>query len=173
LKPLTLFALTCMMLSSVPAFSQTKHRVAQKKPSTSFAEKQQVEIRAGREQIAAQIKNLTQFLFLFGGVSKGIEIADREKNSHEQSIAAMPPEQIAQSKAKVRESIGGVRAGLAQLESSFSLNPVLQSYYASVSGVAKMAQAAEAQTASNNFDQAGKSLIAVVNKLTDALLSLR
>lgn len=173
MKKLFVIALACLMLLSVSGLSQTKRRASQKKSSTTFAEKQQAEIQAGREQIAAQVKTLTQFLFLFGGVSKGIEIADRAKGNREESIAAMSPGQLAQSKAKLKSSIASVRAGLDQLESSFRLNPVLQSYYSSLSGVGKLAQMAETQAASSNFDLAGKSLIAAVSKLTDALLALR
>jgi len=172
LKRVFVPALALLVLLSIPAASQTKRR-SPKKPVTSFEEKQQAEIRAGREQIAAQIKNLSQFLYLFGGISKGIEIAERAKNNRDESIAAMSPEQIGQSKAKLRDSIAGVRTGLDKLESSFRLNPVLQSYYPSLSGVARIAQTAETQAAAGNFDQAGRSLIASVSKLTDALLALR
>lgn len=172
MKRVFILGLTLLVLLSAPAASQTRRRSAQKKPSTSFAEKQQAEIRAGREQIAAQVKNLTQYLFLFGGISKGIEIAERAKNNRDESVAAMSPEQLAQSKAKVKDSIAGVRAGLDQLESTFRLNPVLQSYYPTLAGVAKIAQTAETQAAASNFDQAGRSLIAAVNKLIDALTAL-
>lgn len=173
LKRAFVLALAFLVLLSIPSYSQTKRRGPQKKSKTSFAEKQQAEIRAGREQIAAQIKNLTQFLYLFGGISKGVEIAERAKSNRDESIAAMSPEQIGQTKAKMRESIGSVRAGLERLESSFRLNPVLQSYYPSLAGVARIAQTAETQAAAGSFDQAGRSLIATVNKLTDALISVR
>src|SRR4029077_15261786 len=90
----------------------------------------------GREEIATQIKALTQFLYLLGGISKSIETAEQVNRSHEQSSAGMSAEQIEQSKAKLKASIKSVRAGLDQLESSFRLNPVLQSYYPNLTGVA-------------------------------------
>jgi len=175
LKTIPVVVLACLILSAVPANSQTKHRSPQKHPtaSTSFAEKQQAEIRAGRQQIAAQIKVLTQFLFLFGNISKGIETAEQVNRNHEQTSVGMAVERIDQSKAKLKESIKAVRVGLDQLESSFRLNPVLQSYYGSLAGVAKLGQTAEAQAAANSFDQSGRSLIAAVNKLADALVALR
>lgn len=172
LKRAFVLALACLLLLSVPAASQTKRR-SPKKPGASFAEKQQAEIRAGREQIALQVKALTQFLYLFGGITKGIEIAERAKSNREESVAGMSSEQIQQTKAKVKDSIASVRTGLDKLESSFRLNPVLQSYYPSLSGVARIAQTAETQAAAGNFDQAGRSLIAAVSKLTDALLAIR
>lgn len=168
--------LACIIFSSLPAIAQTRRRTPSKgtRPvSTTFEEKRQAEIRAGRQQIATQIKALSQFLFLFGNISKGIETAEQVNRNREQSSVGMPPERIEQSKTKLKESIKSVRTGLDQLESSFRLNPVLQAYYPNLAGVAKLGQAAESQAAANTFDQSGRSLIAAVNKLTDALVALR
>jgi len=146
-------------------------RSARKRAAT-FAEKQQAEIQAGRQQIAAQIKTLTQFLYLFGGISKSIETAEQVTRNHEESSIALSADRIAQNKTKVKASIRDVRAGLDQLESSFRLNPILQKFYANLDGVAKLGRTAESQAETNNLDQAGRSLIAAVNKLTDALVAL-
>jgi hypothetical protein len=176
LRRIFTFIVACIVLSScVLATSQTRRRSTQKRPgaSASFAEKQQAEIRAGRERIASQIKALTQFLYLFGGISKSLETAEQVNRSHEESSAGMSAERIEQSKAKLKASIEGVRAGLDQLESSFRLNPVLQSYYPNLAGVAALGQTAENQAEANNFDQAGRSLITAVNKLADVLVALR
>lgn len=175
MKRAFVLTLACVVLLSVSATSQTKRRSTQKRPaaSTSFAEKQQAEIRAGRQQIATQIKALTQFLFLFGNISKGIETAEQVNRNREQTSVGMSAERIEQSKTKVRASIKSVRVGLDQLEASFRLNPVLQSYYPNLAGVARLGQTAETQAAANSFDQSGRSLIAAVNKLADALVALR
>ncbi|MEK6321070.1 MAG: hypothetical protein AABN33_05245 [Acidobacteriota bacterium] len=175
MKRAFVIALACMVLSPVLANSQTRRRSTQKRPgtSTTFAEKQQAEIRAGREQIATQIKALTRFLYLFGGIAKGIETAEQVNRNREATSVGMAPERIEQSKVKLKDSIKNVRAGLEQLESSFRLNPVLQSYYPNLAGVARLGQTAESQAAANNFDQAGRTLIAAVNKLADALVALR
>jgi hypothetical protein len=164
---------TCLLVSLIPAASQTRQRAKQQsRASTSFAQKKQAEIRVGREQIAAQIKVLNQFIYLFGSISKGIETAEQLNRDREQSSAAMSSDRIADNKVRLKGSIRNVRTGLAQLESSFRLNPVLQNYYSNVAGVAGLAQTAEAQAATGSFDQAGRSLIAVTNKLVDALLAL-
>jgi hypothetical protein len=176
LKKTLVLALACTFLMSVSAGSQTRRRTQPQKrttPTSTFAEKQQAEILAGREQIAAQIKALTQFLYLFGGISKGIETAERVNNNHETSSVGMPAERILQNKAKLRESIRNVRTGLEKLESSFRLNPVLMAHYSKLSGVGKLAQNAETQAAANSFDEAGRSLNGAVNKLVDALVALR
>lgn len=174
LKKALVLASVCIVLSSVVATSQTRRRSTPKRvSSTTYAEKQQAEIRAGREQIASQIKTLTQFLYLFGGISKSIETAEQVNRNHEESSVGMPADRIEQNKAKLKASIQNVRAGLEQLESSFRLNPVLQTYYPSLAGVAKLGQTAETQAAGNSFDPAGRSLIAAVNKLADALVVLK
>jgi hypothetical protein len=175
LKRAFALSLACIILTSVPSISQTRRRTPQKRttPTTTFEEKRQAEIRAGRQQIATQIKSLTQFLFLFGNISKGIETAELVNQKREQTSVGMPPERIEQSKAKLKETIRTVRKKLDELESSFRLNPVLQSYYPSLAGVAKLGQAAEAQAAANTFDQSGRTLIAAVDKLADALVALR
>lgn len=175
MKKAFIMAVACLVLSSVAASSQTRRRSPQKRPaaSTTFAEKQQAELQAGRQQIAEQIKTLTQFLYLFSGVSKGIETAEIVNRNREESSLRMTPERIEENKAKLRDSIRNVRVGLDKLESSFRLNPVLQNYSSNVTGVAGLARSAEAQSATNQFDQAGRSLVAAVNKLTDALVMLR
>src|SRR4030095_4277336 len=164
----------CIALLSVAAFSQTRRRAPQKRtPTTTYAEKQQAEMKAGREEIASQIKTLTQFLYLFGGIAKSIETAEQVNRNREESSVGMSQDRIEQNKAKLRESIKNVRAGLERLESSFRLNPVLQTYYPNLAGVARLGQTADSQAASNNFDQAGRSLINAVNRLADALSAIR
>ncbi len=85
----------------------------------------------------------------------------------------MSQDRLTQNKTKLKDSIKNVRTGLDQLEASFRLNPVLQTYYSNLAGVAKLGQTAESQAAANSLDQAGRSLIAAVNKLADALVALR
>ena len=176
MKRSLILALACMVFSSSVLASQT-HRPATSKgggntSTTSYSEKEQAEIRAARERIAAQIKVLTQFLYLFGGISNGIESAEVANRNRERSSVALSSGQIEQNKAKMRDSIRKVRIGLEGLESSFRFNPGLQAYAASLAGLGKLGQTAESQAISNNFDQAGRSLITAVSKLTDALVTL-
>jgi hypothetical protein len=172
-------ALACILLASVPASSQTRRRSAPRRSARAAAasaqqqQQQQAEVRAGRERIATQIKALSQFLYLLGGISKGIETAEQVNRNHEESSVALPVDQIERNKIRVRDSIKNVRTGLDQLESTFRVNAALQSYYPNLAGVARIGQMAESQAASNNFDQAGRSLISAVNKLTDSLAALR
>ena len=169
-------ALACILLASVTATPQTQRRSTQKRParpSASYTEKQQAEIRAGRERIAGQIKALTQFVYLLAGIAKTIETAEQVNRNQEQSSVALSVEQIERNKAKVKDSIRNVRVGLDQLEASFRYNPALQSYYLNLAGLARLGQMAESQAGASRFDQAGTSLITAVNKLADALVAIR
>ena len=168
--------LVCIVVFSATAASQTRKRSSAKRSaqsSVSFAQKQQAEVRAGRERIASQIKALTQFLYLFGSISKTIETAEQINRNREDSSAGMSAERIEQNKAKVKDSIRNVRVGLDQLEASFRNNAALHTYYPNLAGVARIGQTAESQGAANNLDQAGRTLITAVNKLADVLAGMR
>lgn len=173
MKKVFILVLACILISITTAASQTRKRGSAKRPapSTTFAEKQQAEIRAGCVRIAVQIKALTQFLYLLGGISKTIESAEQATRNREPS--QLTPEQIEQTKVKIKESVRNVRVGLDELERGFRFNPALTTFYPYLSGVAVIGKTAENQAAGNNFDESGRSLIRAVNKLTDALVAMR
>lgn len=170
--------LVCIVVVSSTATSQTSKsrnakRSARVSASASYAQKQLAEVRAGRERIASQIKVLTQFLYLLGSISKSIETAEQVNRNREDSSVGMSVELVEQNKAKVKDSIKNVRAGLDQLEASFRYNAALHSYYPNLAGVAQIGRTAESQAAANSFDQAGRTLLTAVNKLADALVVMR
>ncbi|PWT82220.1 MAG: hypothetical protein C5B44_02570 [Acidobacteria bacterium] len=120
--------------------------------------------------MADQLKILTRFIYLLGGVAKGIEAADAAAQRKES-----PPEIIQrtqQQKTVIRTSLADVRAGLDKLELDFRTNPELNRYYIKLAGVAAGAAKAEEQAAANQLDQSGRTLLDVVNRLTDVLLEM-
>ena len=72
-----------------------------------------------------------------------------------------------------RTVIVNVREGLDALEIYFRSTPGLQSYYLKLAGSASGAADAEAQAAMGQFDRSGRTLLGVVNRLTDVLLIMR
>ena len=60
-----------------------------------------------------------------------------------------------------------------QLEIYFRNTPELQRYYVKLVGSAAGAADAEAQAAAGHFDQAGRTLLGVVNRLTDVLVAMQ
>ncbi|MEK6283616.1 MAG: hypothetical protein AABN95_24940 [Acidobacteriota bacterium] len=161
--------LAALIVLPVTSFSQTRKRPAAKASARpSLAQQKAAEIqREGATRVADQIKTLTKFIYLLGGVAKGLESVDDAARRNQASPAAI--DQAAKSKLVVRNSIRNVRDGLDQLESHIRMTPELQRYYIRIAGVAAGAATAEQQAAANQFDKAGRSLLDVVSRLTDAL----
>jgi hypothetical protein len=169
LKRTTLFLLVTTILIPSTTLGQTRGRRTPppRSTTTSLADKRTV----GAGRVAEQIKTLTRFIYVLGGVAKGLEGVDDAARRNEASPAIL--DQAKQNKLTVRASIRKVREGLDQLEAEFSSSMDLRRYYTRLAGVAAGAAAAEEQAAANQFDRAGRSLIDVVNRLTDVLLEMR
>lgn len=168
-----IIAAACLLLLPITAFSQSRTRRSsastQKAASTAA---QAAEIRmAGATKVADQVKILTRFLYLLGGVAKGIEQIDEAAKKNEASPTAL--QQNEQNKTIVKTSLRNVREGLDALEIYFRSTPGLQSYYLKLAGSASGAADAEAQAALGQFDRSGRTLLGVVNRLTDVLLIMR
>ena len=158
-------------LFPVTGFSQTRKRTITKSSRSGAAPKASEIQRQGATRVADQIKILTRFIYLLGGVAKGLEDVDDAARRNEASPAIL--EQATRNKATVRASIQSVREGLDKLEIDFRTTPELQRYYIKLAGVAAAAATAEDQAAANQFDKAGRTLLEVVNHLTDVLLEMR
>jgi hypothetical protein len=163
--------LIAVVVFPVTSFAQTRKRSTTKASRSSAAPKASDVQRNGAQRVADQIKVLTRFIYLLGGVAKGLEGVDDAAQRNEASPAIL--EQAARNKATVRNSIQSVREGLDKLEIDFRATPDLQRYYIKLAGVAAGAANAEDQAAANQFDKAGRTLLDVVNHLTDVLLEMR
>ena len=160
-----------IILFPLTGLSQTRKRTITRSSRTGLAPKASEIQRQGAERVAGQIKILTRFIYLLGGVAKGLEGVDDAARRHEAPAAVL--DQAERNKATVRNSIQSVREGLDKLELDFRTTPELQRYYIKLAGVAEAAATAEDQAAANQFDKAGRSLLEVVNHLTDVLLEMR
>ncbi len=175
-----LVAIICLLLFPASVSAQTRAR-STRRSTARPANSQRTQATdaanmggartAGAARVAEQIKVLTRFLYLLGGVAKSIEAADVAAQRNEASPAII--EQTERSKASVKSSLRNVREGLDKLEIDFRTTPELQRYYTRLAGVANGAATAEEQAAANQFDQAGRSMLGVVNRLTDVLLEMR
>jgi len=172
LKKSFTIALLCVALLPVTASSQKRRASKRPRAATTSAAQQDADAaRAGATQLANQIKNLTRFIYVLGGIAKGFEQADGAIRRREASPAIIASTE--ESKAKVRASLQDVRAGLDKLEIDFRATPALTAYYYKLAGVADGAAKAEQLAAANQFDQAGRTLLSVVNRLTDVLLDMK
>jgi len=175
LKRIATTLLTLLLLAPSTAFSQTRNRSTsrQKPTTTATAAAQRVaQVRTqGATRVADQIKFLTRFIYLLGGVSSSIAAVDEAARRNEASPAVVQQNQA--SKVQVKTSIQGFRETLDKLEIDFRAAPELQPYYIKLAGVAAGAATAEEQAARNQFDAAGRQLLTVINRLTDVLLLMR
>jgi hypothetical protein len=177
LKRSFVLALIVIALLSTASLSQTKRRSSSKSRQAQAAAAQKaatqkaVDVQTGRQQIVAQIKTLTQFLYLYGGIVKGIESID--DSTEREKPPARVLDQNERNKTRIRESLNNVRDGLLKLETDFRTKPALSNYYYTLAGVSRTAEAAATQANANRFDEAGRSLISAVGKLADTLSGMR
>jgi hypothetical protein len=158
-------------LFPITGVAQTRKRTTTRSSRSSAKPKaSQVQLE-GAIRVADQIKILTRFIYLLGGVAKGLEGVDDAASRNEASQPVL--EQAKRNKQTVRTSIQSVREGLDKLELDFRTTPELERYYIKLAGVAAGAANAEDQAAANQFDKAGRTLLEVVNRLTDTLLEMR
>ena len=121
--------------------------------------------------MAEQIKYLTKFIYLLGGATSNITAVDESIKSNQASPEVAQQNQ--QAKSRIKGNITQFREALDKLEIDFRNTPELQPYYIKLAGVASGAATAEQQAGNNQFDAAGRSLLNVVNRLTDVLLAMR
>jgi hypothetical protein len=172
LKRIAITLLAALFLTPFSAFSQTRNRSSRPKPAPAAATQRVTEVRtAGATRVADQIKFLTKFIYLLGGVTSGIAAVDEAARRNEASPAIVQKNQ--QSKVTVKSSITGFRESLDKLEIDFRNTPELQPYYIKLAGVAAGAATAEEQANANQFDAAGRTLLNVINRLTDVLVVMR
>lgn len=128
------------------------------------------EIKAGAEKVSTQIKNLSKFIYLLGGVARAIEDLDKDITAGKASRNAA--DLNAKNKQSVIATIRNLRAGLAALEIEFRTKPALKNYLFQIQGIADMTGVAEDQASAGQLTESGKTLLQVVEKLTDTLAAL-
>ena len=172
MRVIAIAVLTAILVIPSSVLGQTRRR-STPRPSTPTASAQRAsQVRTqGATRVAEQIKLLTKFTYLLGSINSGIAAADDEIRRNQASPEVVQNNQ--KSKARVRSSIQGFRDGLDKLEIDFRATPELQPYYIKLAGVAAGAATADEQAGANQFDAAGRTLLNVINRLTDVLVIMR
>jgi hypothetical protein len=171
LKRIAITLFITILLAPSTAFSQTRGRSRSRPPATPPAQRISQVRTQGAQRVADQIKFLTRFTYLLGGVASGIAAVDEAVRRNEASPALVQKNQ--QSKVQVKTSITGFRESLDKLEIDFRATPELQPFYIKLAGVAAGAATAEEQAAANQFDRAGRTLLDVIGRLADVLVVMR
>lgn len=129
------------------------------------------EIKEGSQKVATQIKNVSKFIYVLGGIASNIEAIDADIKAR-RTTRQTTIDQNAQSKQAVVQSIRNLRAGLAALEEEFRAKNSLRIYAVWTDGISTMTEQAERQASAGQMTDSGKTLLIVVEKLTDALAAL-
>ena len=173
MKRIAPLAIALILIIPAAALAQSRSRTTRRgttssktKPAATDAATQAVKTE-GATRVATQIKNLTTFLYLLGGVAKDIEAIDASAKAGQ----ASPTNE--RNKAQLKQSFEDFRVGLDQLEIYFRSTPELQPYYVKLVGSASGAAGAEDLAGQGHFRDAGRSLISVVGRLADVLVSMR
>jgi len=129
-----------------------------------------VEISTGAEKVSIQIVNLARFIYVLGGVAKGIEEIDEQvkKGKIDSSLV----EKNQEFKRKTIQSIRDLRAGLAALEVEFRTKQSLKPYLEKISGITDESAMAEDQAIAGKFVEAGRTLLLVIEKLSSTLAAM-
>jgi hypothetical protein len=159
-----------LLLSAAPAATaQTRtrrsttpqRRRAPAKPATSSLDATRTN--AVRLQLASLNKDLTRFLYVYGRLSKDLELTGAQSESADATN---------KTRAGLIESLKTMSNRLDQLEGQVRFTPGLERQYRSLQGVSNRAAQAESNAAAGRFDAAGRILVEVAATLTDVLLEM-
>src|SRR6476659_3440491 len=168
-KRIATASLVAILIVPAATLGQTRSRSSRPRPASKSATPTVSAARtAGATRVADQIKLMTKFIYLLGGVTSGIAAVDEAARRNEASPQLLQQNQA--NKVTVKNSIQGFREGLDKLETDFRATPELQPYYIKLAGSAAGAATAEKQAAANQFGASGRTLLNVIYRLTDVLL---
>ena len=163
--------LTFLLLLFVPAEnsaqSRTRRTSTPKRSTSTTGSKKTATANAalalqdGRQRVGEKIKQISNFVYLYGRFSKDFEQAVGPGGQPDATASAL--------KNRLVGSLQDIREGLDGLELHFRTTPELERFSLRLSGVALGAANAEQQATSNRLDAAGRSLLEVINRLTDVL----
>lgn len=163
-------ATACMLLifsAPAPAQTRTRRTSAPQKRRTTSARPSRLDatrFNAQRLELAGLSKDLTRFLYLYGRLSKDLELTGAQSASADAAN---------QTKAGLIDSVHAMRDRLDQLEGHFRFAQGLERQYQMLQGVSGRADEAAQSVSANQYDRAGRILLEVATQLTDVLLEMQ
>jgi len=171
-------SLACLLLLLQPADATAAAAAAQSRPRRNTTAKRSatttrgkkpttrgkaasLALQDGRVRVGEKIKQISNFVYLYGRFSKDFENAVGPGGRPDATANTL--------KNRLVSSLQDIREGLDKLELHFRTTPVLERFYLRLTGVAAGAANAEEQATANRLDAAGRSLLEVINRLTDVL----
>jgi len=147
-----------------------KKTTTKKTTSAPVVSSGSAEIKASASKVSIQIKNVSRFVYLLGGIARTIEDLDKEARTRKISQASV--EANNKNKQAVIQGIQNLRAGLVALEIEFRTKPALKNYLFQINGISDIAAQSEDQAVNGQFTESGKTLLLVIEKLSDTLVAM-
>jgi hypothetical protein len=159
-----------LALSSGALAQKKKRTTPQRKPAAPApAPKPDTTMEA--TQVANSLKALTKFIFLYGKIVNGLEVADEQAKHSRLSPRVI--EQNIENKNGVLNGIGGLKEQVDKLGQVLQANPRLQVPYINLAGVTQKIVEAQELVKTNRYDEAGRSLVTATERLTDILMQVK
>lgn len=169
-----LIALALFLASAPDTFAQKK------KPKPTSARSRTTgaapapappDTRKEANEVANTLKAFSKFLFLYGKISNGLEVA--EDQAKRTRVPANVVEQTIRSKNGVLAGIAGLKDQVDKLGQTLQANPRLQIPYINLAGVTQKIVEAQGLAQNNQFDEAGRSLVTATERLADILMEVK
>jgi len=128
-------------------------------------------MRAEASQVATQIKNVSNFIYVYGKIVNSLEVADEQVKNKQTSPEIQAKNQKSKDALILRMS--DLRAGLENVAKSFQANPRMQVQYLKLTYATDAVLNAQRLAVAGKYDEAGKLLITSVERLTDTMVSMR
>jgi hypothetical protein len=172
LSKITFLVLAVVLSFAGSAVAQKKKPVRRTttKTTSTTTPTNALEIRQSADKVSIQIKNVTKFIYVLGGVARGIEDADKDAKAGKLSKPVIDKNN--QFKQDVINSIRSLKAGLAALEVEFKTKPSLKNYSFQIQGITELSNQSEDLATAGRFTDSGKVLLTVVEKLSDTLVAM-
>lgn len=164
-----LISVVLLLILSMTAFAQ-KAKSTAKKPLSQPIAISALELREGADKVSIQIKNVTKFLYMLGGIAYGIEDFDTQAKT--KSLPKSTLDANAANKANVMQAIRNLRAGIATLEVEFRTKLALRKFLPQIDGITRISADCEDLAAAGRFSDSGQPLLMLVEKLSDALAAM-
>jgi hypothetical protein len=170
---LFVFVFSFIIGLSVNVDAQRRRSKSSRTKATAAAQakaKEAAELKQGAIDVGIQLKNVSKFVYILGGVARGIEDIDKDIKAGRASREVA--DRNAEFKANVIRSIRSLRAGLAKLETDFKTTLVLRKYSFNLQNVLVYSGRAEDLALAGRFNDSGKELLLAVESLTDTLVAM-
>ena len=122
-------------------------------------------------KVGEQLKLVSRFIFVYGKISNGLELAADQAKRGETSPQITARTQ--QAKDSTVNNIAALKEGIDKLGLEMKTNDRLQVQYLKLTSASDAIANARQLASAGNFEEAGKALVASVEKLTETLIALR